>query len=141
MMTSLLTEVEKEKIKFLYESGNTTEQIAKIYNVTAPTIRNFMKKHGIRIRKPRNFLTKEQKEQISSLHDSGITQKQIAKIFNVSTSCIHNNLNKPKKEKEVAQSNTIIDIKNTGYNPIQLTKKRTQINDELNLYIPEKWKR
>jgi DNA invertase Pin-like site-specific DNA recombinase len=47
MMTSLLTEVKKEKIKFLYESGNTTEQIAKIYNVTAPTIRRFMRKVGM----------------------------------------------------------------------------------------------
>lgn len=57
MMTSLLTEVEKDKIKFLYESGDTTEQIAKIYNVAAPTIRKFMRKHNIEIIKSRSLLT------------------------------------------------------------------------------------
>ena len=57
MMTSLLTEVEKDKIKFLYESGDTTEQIDKIYNVADPTIRKFMRKHNIEIIKSRSLLT------------------------------------------------------------------------------------
>ena len=42
-MPKKVIELDKEKIIELYESGNTTEQISKLFSVTPPTIRRFMK--------------------------------------------------------------------------------------------------
>ena len=41
-----------------------------------------------------------------------------------------------RKEKPV-----VVDIKNIDYIPRQFSRKYTQTNNELNLYIPEKWQR
>jgi transposase len=76
-------ELDKARITALYAQGNTTEQISKVFGVTSPTIRKFMKQHGIAIRNSRGFLTNEQKEQLSSMRASGMTLKQIAEAFNV----------------------------------------------------------
>jgi len=43
LMPKKVIELDKEKIIELYESGNTTEQISKLFSVTPPTIRRFMK--------------------------------------------------------------------------------------------------
>ena len=137
-LTRRKVELDKTKIEALYEYGNTTEQISKLFGVTAPTIRKFMKQQGIAIRNSRGFLTNEQKEQLSSMRASGMTLKQIAEAFNVGMSCIRNNLLK-MKEKDVAPSDIIIDNNYIGYNPTQFERKRTKNSNELNLYIPEKW--
>ena len=137
-MSRKKAELGKARIAALYAQGNTTEQISKVFGVTAPTIRKFMKKNGIAIRNSRGFLTNEQKEQLSSMRASGMTLKQITEAFNVGMSCIRNNLLK-LEEKDVAPSEIIIDSNCLGYNPRQLERKRTQNSNELNLYIPEKW--
>ena len=137
-MSRKKAELGKARIAALYAQGNTTEQISKVFGVTAPTIRKFMKKNGIAIRNSRGFLTNEQKEQLSSMRASGMTLKQIAEAFNVGMSCIRNNLLK-MKEKDVAPSDIIIDNNYIGYNPTQFERKRTKNSNELNLYIPEKW--
>ena len=124
-MSRKKAELGKARISALYAQGNTTEQISKVFGVATPTIRKFMKKHGIAIRNSRVFLTNEQKEQAGSMRASGI-------------SCIRNNLLK-LEEKDVAPSEIIIDSNCLGYNPRQLERKRTQNSNELNLYIPEKW--
>lgn len=141
MMTSLLTESDKEKIKVLYESGNTTEQIAKIYSVTAPTIRRFMRKHNIEIVKSRSLLTEEQKLEATSMRNSGMSIKQIAQTFNVGSTCINGIFNKRtsnSKKTLMSVSESFTDY--TGYNQIELVKERTKTNNELNIFIPEKWK-
>jgi len=66
-LTRRKVELDKTKVAALYEDGNTTEQISKVFGVTSPTIRNFMKQQGIAIRDSRGFLTNEQKEQLSSM--------------------------------------------------------------------------
>ena len=137
-MSRKKAELGKARIAALYAQGNTTEQISKVFGVTAPTIRKFMKKNGIAIRNSRGFLTNEQKEQLSSMRASGMTLKQIAEAFNVGMSCIRNNLLK-MKEKDVAPSEIIIDSNCLGYNPTQFERKRTKNSNELNLCIPEKW--
>ena len=137
-MSRKKAELGKARITALYAQGNTTEQISKVFGVTAPTIRKFMKKNGIAIRNSRGFLTNEQKEQLSSMRASGMTLKQITEAFNVGMSCIRNNLLK-LEEKDVAPSEIIIDSNYIGYNPRQLERKRTKNSNELNLYIPEKW--
>ena len=137
-LTRRKVELDKTKVAALYEDGNTTEQISKVFGVTAPTIRKFMKQQGIAIRNSRGFLTNEQKEQLSSMRASGMTLKQISEAFNVGMSCIRNNLLK-MKEKDVAPSEIIIDSNCLGYNPTQFERKRTKNSNELNLYIPEKW--
>ena len=137
-MSRKKAELDKARIAALYVQGNTTEQISKVFRVTAPTIRKFMKKNGIAIRNSRGFLTNEQKEQLSSMRASGMTLNQIAEAFNVGMSCIRNNLLK-MKEKDVAPSEIIIDSNCLGYNPTQFERKRTKNSNELNLYIPEKW--
>ena len=137
-MSRKKAELGKARISALYAQGNTTEQISKVFGVATPTIRKFMKKHGIAIRNSRVFLTNEQKEQAGSMRASGMTLKQIAEVFNVGISCIRNNLLK-LEEKDVAPSEIIIDSNCLGYNPRQLERKRTQNSNELNLYIPEKW--
>ena len=137
-MSRKKAELGKARISALYAQGNTTEQISKVFGVATPTIRKFMKKHGIAIRNSRVFLTNEQKEQAGSMRASGMTLKQIAEVFNVGISCIRNNLLK-LEEKDVAPSEIIIDSNYIGYNPRQLERKRTQNSNELNLYIPEKW--
>ena len=137
-MSRKKAELGKARISALYAQGNTTEQISKVFGVAAPTIRKFMKKHGIAIRNSRGFLTNEQKEQAGSMRASGMTLKQIAEVFSVGISCIRNNLLK-LEEKDVAPSEIIIDSNCLGYNPRQLERKRTQNSNELNLYIPEKW--
>ena len=137
-MSRKKAELGKARIAALYAQGNTTEQISKVFGVTAPTIRKFMKKNGIAIRNSRGFLTNEQKEQLSSMRASGMTLKQISEAFNVGMSCIRNNLLK-LKEKEVALSEIIIDNNYIGYNPTQFERKCTKNSNELNLYIPEKW--
>ena len=137
-MSRKKAELGKARIAALYAQGNTTEQISKVFRVTAPTIRKFMKKHGIAIRNSRGFLTNEQKEQLSNMRASGMTLNQIAEAFNVGMSCIRNNLLK-MKEKDVAPSEIIIDSNCLGYNPTQFERKRTKNSNELNLYIPEKW--
>lgn len=137
-MSRKKAELDKARITALYAQGNTTEQISKVFGVTSPTIRKFMKQHGIAIRNSRGFLTNEQKEQLSSMRASGMTLKQIAEAFNVGMSCIRNNLLK-MKEKDVAPSDIIIDSNCLGYNPTQFERKRTKNSNDLNLYIPEKW--
>jgi transposase len=91
-MSRKKAELDKARVTALYEDGNTTEQISKVFDVTAPTIRKFMQKHGIEMRKSRGFLTNEQKEQASSMRASGMTLKQTAEAFNISMSCIRSNL-------------------------------------------------
>ena len=137
-MSRKKAELGKARIAALYAQGNTTEQISKVFGVTAPTIRKFMKKNGIAIRNSRGFLTNEQKEQLSSMRASGMTLKQISEAFNVGMSCIRNNLLK-MKEKELALSEIIINNNYIGYNPTQFERKCTKNSNELNLYIPEKW--
>jgi transposase len=133
-------ELDKEKIAVLYESGNTTEQISKLFSVTPPTIRKFMRKHDIELRKSRSLLTEEQIAQAATMHSSGLTLKQIAATFNVGYTCIHKSLRKGEKKK-ITPSKIIIDSSDIGYNPIRFQRKLTQTNEELNLYVPEKWKR
>lgn len=132
--------LDKEKIADLYASGSTTEEIGKLFDVTAPTIRRFMRRHNIEIINSRSLLTKEQKQEASDMRASGMTLKQIAAFFNVGYTCIYNNLTKEKKKK-VIPSEVLIDSNDIGYNPKQFKRKLTQVNEELNLYIPEKWKR
>ena len=112
-MSRKKAELGKARIAALYAQGNTTEQISKVFGVTAPTIRKFMKKNGIAIRNSRGFLTNEQKEQLYNL----------LKL----------------EEKNVTPSDIIIDNNYIGYNPTQFERKRTKNSNELNLYIPEKW--
>jgi DNA invertase Pin-like site-specific DNA recombinase len=91
--------LDKEKITELYTSGSTTEQISKVFGVTPSTIRKFMRKHDIELRKSRSLLTEEQKEQAVTMRSSGMTLKQITVTFNVDYTCIHNSLiNGEKKE-------------------------------------------
>ena len=138
-MSRKKAELGKARIAALYAQGNTTEQISKVFGVTAPTIRKFMKKNGIAIRNSRGFLTNEQKEQLSSMRAFGMTLKQITEAFNVvGMSCIRNNLLK-LEEKNVTPSDIIIDNNYTGYNPTQFERKRTKNSNELTLYNPKKW--
>ena len=139
-MTKKQIELDKEKIATLYESGNTTEQIGKLYGVTAPTIRKFMRKHDIEIRKSRSLLTKKQKQEAKSMRNSGMSIKQIAETFNVGATCINGIFNKRtsnSKKTLISVSETFTDY--TGYKPIELAKERTKTNSKLNIYIPEKW--
>jgi transposase len=139
-MANKTIKLDKEKISTLYESGNTTEQISKVFGVTPPTIRKFMRKHDIELRKSRSLLTEEQIAQAATMHSSGLTLKQIAATFNVGYTCIHNSLRKGEKKK-IKPSEIVIDSSDIGYNPTQFERKLTQTNEELNLYVPEKWKR
>ena len=139
-MANKTIELDKEKIATLYESGNTTEQISKLFSVTPPTIRRFMKKHDIEIRKSRNLLTTEQKQEAKNMRNSGMTIKEIADSFNVGATCINSIFNKrPSNSKKtlISVSETFTDY--TGYKPLQLPKERNKTNSELNIYIPEKW--
>lgn len=139
-MANKTIQLDKDKIAILYESGNSTEQISKVFGVTPPTIRKFMRKHDIKLRNSRRILTEEQIAQAAIMHSSGLTLKQIAATFNVGYTCIHKSLRKGVKKK-IISSEIIIDSSNIGYNPTQFKRKLTQTNEELNLYIPEKWKR
>mgnify|MGYP003527982976 CR=1 FL=1 len=115
----------------MYESGNTTEQISKLFSVTPPTIRRFMKKHDIEIRKSKNLLTAEQKLEAKNMRNYGMTIKEIADSFNVGATCINS------KKTLISISETFTDY--TGYKPLQLPKEPNKTNSELNIYIPEKW--
>ena len=137
-MTNKTIELDKEKIATLYESGNTTEQISNVFGVTAPTIRKFMRKHDIKLRNSRRILTEEQIAQAAIMQSSGQTLKQIAANFNVGYTCIHKSLKTGEKKKSKPPE-MIIDRDDIGYNPIRFQRKLTQTNEELNLYIPEKW--
>jgi len=139
-MTNKTIELDKEKIATLYESGNTTEEISKLFSVTPPTIRRFMKKHDIEISKSRNLLTSEQKQEAKNMRNSGMTIKEIADSFNVGATCINSIFNKrPSNSKKtlISISETFTDY--TGYKPLQLPKEHNKTNSELNIYIPEKW--
>lgn len=46
------------------------------------------------------------------------------------------NVKSTRKEKVIIVYNV-----NNGYNPKHFSRKSTQTNNELNLYIPEKWQR
>lgn len=139
-MSRKKAELDKARVAALYEDGNTTEQISKVFGVTAPTIRNFMKEHGIAVHSSRRRLTKDQIEQAATMRSSGMTLKQIADTFNVGYTCIHNSLKTDDEKKAVpTNTDTIIDTNYLGYNPTQLKRKRTQNSTDLNLYIPEKW--
>ena len=137
-MTNRTIELDKEKIATLYESGNTTEQISNVFGVTAPTIRKFMRKHDIKLRNSRRILTEEQIAQAAIMQSSGQTLKQIAATFNVGYTCIHKSLKTGEKKKSKPPE-MIIDRDDIGYNPIRFQRKLTQTDEELNLYIPEKW--
>ena len=139
-MPKKVIELDKEKIIELYESGNTTEQISKLFSVTPPTIRRFMKKNDIEIRRPKNLLTAEQKQEAKNMRNSGMTIKEIADNFNVGPTCINSVFNKrPSNSKKtlISVSENFTDY--TGYKPIEIAKKRNKTNSELNIYIPEKW--
>jgi transposase len=141
-MANKTIQLDKDKIATLYESGNSTEQISKVFGVTPPTIRKFMRKHDIKLRNSRRILTEEQIAQAAIMHSSGQTLKQIATTFNVGYTCIHKSLKTgEKKKKKNKPPEMIIDRDDIGYNPTQFKRKLTQTNEELNLYIPEKWKR
>ena len=140
-MANKTIELDKNKITILYESGKTTEEISKLFSVTPPTIRRFMKKHDIEIRKSRNLLTAEQKQEAKNMRNSGMTIKEIADNFNVGPTCINSVFNKrPSNSKKtlISVSENFTDY--TGYKPIEIAKERNKTNSELNIYIPEKWK-
>lgn len=139
-MANKTIQLDKEKIAILYESGNSTEQISKVFGVTPPTIRKFMRKHDIKLRNSRRILTEEQIAQAAIMHSSGQTLKQIATTFNVGYTCIHKSLKTGEKKKSKPPE-MIIDRDDIGYNPTQFKRKLTQTNEELNLYVPEKWRR
>lgn len=139
-MSKQIIELDKERIADLYTSGSSTEQISKVFGVTPPTIRKFMRKHDIELRNSRRILTEEQIAQAAIMHSSGQTLKQIATTFNVGYTCIHKSLKTGEKKKNKPPE-MIIDRDDIGYNPIRFQRKLTQTNEELNLYIPEKWKR
>jgi IS30 family transposase len=139
-MANKTIELDKEKIATLYESGKTTEQISNLFNVTPPTIRRFMKKHNIEIRKSKNVLTAEQKQEAIKMRNTGMTIKDIADNFNVGPTCINGIFKKRasnSKKTLVSISETFTDY--TGYKPIEIAKERTKTNSKLNIYIPEKW--
>ena len=52
--------LEKKKVAALYESGNSSGKISKMFDVTPPTILKFMRKHGIKLKKDRNKGTKNE---------------------------------------------------------------------------------
>lgn len=139
-MANKTIQLDKDKIATLYESGNSTEQISKVFGVTPPTIRKFMRKHDIKLRNSRRILTEEQIAQAAIMHSSGQTLKQIATTFNVGYTCIHKSLKTGEKKKSKPLE-MIIDRDDIGYNPTQFKRKLTQTNEESNLYVPEKWKR
>ena len=104
-MANKTIELDKDKITILYESGNTTEEISKLFSVTPPTIRRFMKKHDIEIRTSRNLLTAEQKQEAKNMRNSGMTIKEIADNFNVGPTCINSVFNKrPSNSKKTLVS-------------------------------------
>lgn len=139
-MVKYTTVLDKEKIADLYASGSTTEEIGKLFDVTAPTIRRFMRRHNIEIINSRRILSEEQIAQATIMRSSGQTLKQIASTFNVGYTCIHRSL-KTGEKKKIKPPEVVIDSNYIGYNPKQFKRKLTQTNEELNLYIPEKWKR
>ena len=97
-----------------------------------------MLKHDIKLRNSRRILTEEQIAQAAIMQSSGQTLKQIAANFNVGYTCIHKSLKTGEKKKSKPPE-MIIDRDDIGYNPIRFQRKITQTNEELNLYIPEKW--
>jgi transposase len=99
-MANKTIQLDKDKIATLYESGNSTEQISKVFGVTPPTIRKFMRKHDIKLRNSRRILTEEQIAQAAIMHSSGQTLKQIATTFNVGYTCIHKSLKTGEKKKK-----------------------------------------
>jgi hypothetical protein len=54
----------------------------------------------------------------------------------VKTKKVKKSLKTTRKEKPV-----VVDILKTEYIPRQFQRKYTETNNELNLYIPEKWQR
>lgn len=111
-----------------------------MFSVTPPTIRRFMKKHNIEIRKSKNVLTSEQKQEAIKMRNTGMTIKDIADNFNVGPTCINGIFKKRasnSKKTLVSISETFTD--HTGYKPIEIAKERTKTNSQLNIYIPEKW--
>ncbi len=139
-MANKTIELDKDKIVILYESGNTTEEISKLFSVTPSTIRRFMKKHDIEIRKSKNLLTAEQKQEAKNMRNSGMTIKEIADSFNVGATCINSIFNK----RPITSKKTLVSISEnftdyTGYKQIEIAKERNKTNSELNIYIPEKW--
>ena len=116
-------------------SVNQVKEISKLFSVTPPTIRRFMKKHDIEIRKSRNLLTTEQKQEAKNMRNSGMTIKEIADSFNVGATCINSIFNKrPSNSKKtlISISETFTDY--TVYKPIEIVKERNKTNSELNIY-------
>jgi hypothetical protein len=74
------------------------------------------------------------------MRNSGMIIKQIAETFNVSATCINSIFNKrPTNSKKKVVSTSEIFTNYTGYKQIDLVKEHTKTNNELNIYIPEKW--
>lgn len=74
------------------------------------------------------------------MRNSGMSIKQIADYFNVGATCINSIFNKrPSNSKKELISASELFTYDTGYKPIELVKGHTKTNNELNIYIPEKW--
>ena len=151
-MREKLGAVDKEKVVCLYDSGMTQHQVGKAVGVSLTTISIFMKEHNIKVREKVNPDKEKMATKVADLYNSGMTQKQIGEALGVKSGAIsyimrkHNIQARVEGRKKSSSTTTskkevsqIVDSVNIGYKPMQFEKKRTQISNELNLYIPEMW--
>jgi len=82
----------KEDLIKHYESGKTTKQVAKIYGVSANTIRARNKIYGINIRDYTDFgrLKNVTKEELIEKYSSGLSIAKLAKEYKVDKDAIRN---------------------------------------------------
>lgn len=95
-----------------------------------------------------NKKIKIDKEKVINLYNAGMTQKEVAQDLGFPTWKITKFMKEndiktrsdKKSSKAIRKEKVTIDSANIGYKPKQFEKIGTRISDELNFYIPEKWK-
>lgn len=95
-----------EKIIYMYtEQKQKISEIADFFDVEKTTIRRYLKKNGIEIRKEKRVSKlNDHKEEIIGLYENNISIEEIGKRFECSKSAVHNFLKRNKVKPRKIQN-------------------------------------
>jgi len=86
-----LTQEEIDQIIRAYQSGKSTNELARAYNCNRQTICSQLKKRGIEVSRSK-IKTDEKSEEITALYEHGHTAAEIARLIGLSATTIQRHL-------------------------------------------------
>ena len=87
-------QVDKQKLKLLYEEGLSLRELARFFGASHEAISKWLKRIGVTMRTRECPIPREKLEQCKKLYLEGLTLKEIGEMVNVTPQTISNFLKK-----------------------------------------------